>query len=47
MPARLTMDEYLALVEKLINAADTDKDGTIDAKELHSKAGHALLRSIR
>jgi Ca2+-binding EF-hand superfamily protein len=43
----LTKDEYLALVEKRFRAADTDADGTLTAKELHSKAGRALLRLIR
>jgi Ca2+-binding EF-hand superfamily protein len=43
----LSKDEYLALVEKLFNAADADKDGMLDAKELRSKAGRALLRLIR
>jgi len=43
----LTKDEYLGLVEKLFNAADADKDGTLTAKELHSKAGRALLRLIQ
>ncbi|HTV33364.1 MAG TPA: calcium-binding protein, partial [Methylocella sp.] len=43
----LSKDEYLALVEKLFNAADIRKDGTLDAKELRSKAGRALTRLIR
>ncbi|MGA7997969.1 MAG: calcium-binding protein, partial [Bradyrhizobium sp.] len=29
------------------NAADPDHDGTLDAKELNSKAGQALLRLLR
>jgi Ca2+-binding EF-hand superfamily protein len=40
----LTKDEYLALVEKLFKRADTDGDGTLDAKELHSKTLARLLR---
>ncbi|MGH6936940.1 MAG: calcium-binding protein, partial [Methylocella sp.] len=43
----LTKDEYLGLAEKLFNAADPDKDGTLDEKELKSKAGRALLRLIQ
>jgi hypothetical protein len=43
----LTKDEYLAIAEKLFKAADTDNDGTLTAKELHSKAGRALLRLMR
>jgi hypothetical protein len=41
------MDEYLAVVEQRFNAADPDKDGTLDAKELNSKAGKALLRLLK
>jgi hypothetical protein len=43
----LTKDEYLGLVEKLFNAADADKNGTLTAKDLKSKAGRALLRLIQ
>ena len=43
----MTKDEYLGLVEKLFSAADADKDGTLTAKELKSKAGRALLRMIQ
>src|ERR1700674_1647077 len=43
----LTADEYLAVVEQRFNAADTDKDGTLDAKELNSAAGRALLRLMK
>jgi Ca2+-binding EF-hand superfamily protein len=43
----LTKDEYLALVEQRFNAADPDHDGKLDAKELNTKAGHALLRLLR
>ena len=45
--ATLTKDEYFALVEKLFNEADADKNGTLSAAELHSKAGRSLLRLIR
>jgi hypothetical protein len=43
----LTLDEYLAVVEQRFNAANPDKDGTLDAKELRSTAGRALLRLLK
>lgn len=43
----LTLDEYLAVVEKRFNAANRDSDGTLDAKELRTPAGRALLRLLR
>jgi hypothetical protein len=43
----LTQDEYLAVVEQRFNAANPDGDGTLDAKELSTPAGHALLRLLR
>ncbi len=43
----LTLDEYLAVVEKRFNAANRDGDGTLDAKELRTPAGRALLRLLR
>ena len=43
----LTLDEYLAVVERRFNAANPDKDGTLDAKELNSRAGKALLRLLK
>lgn len=43
----LTLDEYLAIVEKRFNAANRDGDGTLDAKELRTSAGRALLRLLR
>jgi len=43
----LTMDEYLAVVEKRFNAANLDGDGTLDAKELRTPAGRALLRLLK
>ena len=43
----LTLDEYLAVVEKRFNAANRDGDGTLDAKELQTPAGRALLRLLR
>ena len=33
--------------EVLFKRADPDNDGTIDAKELNSAAGHALLRLLK
>jgi len=42
----LTLDEYLAVVEKRFNAANRDADGTLDAKELRTPAGRALLRLL-
>jgi hypothetical protein len=43
----LTMDEYLAVVEQRFNAANKDSDGTLDAKELATPAGRALLKLLR
>ena len=43
----LTADEYLAVVEQRFNAANPDKDGTLDAKELNTAAGRALLKLLR
>jgi Ca2+-binding EF-hand superfamily protein len=43
----LTKGEYLAVVEKRFTAADPDKDGTLDRKELRSAAGRALVRLVR
>ena len=43
----LTLDEYLAIVEKRFNAANRDGDGTLDAKELRTPAGRALLRLLK
>ncbi|HTB66879.1 MAG TPA: hypothetical protein VK727_11660 [Steroidobacteraceae bacterium] len=42
----LSKDEYLALVQKMFKQADVDHDGTLDAKELHSRAGQRLQRLI-
>ena len=43
----VSKDEYLAYVEVLFKKADPDNDGTIDARELSSPAGHALLRLLK
>ena len=42
----ISKDEYLAYVEAVFKKADTDNDGTLDAKELKTPAGHALLRLL-
>jgi Ca2+-binding EF-hand superfamily protein len=44
---KFTKDEYLAVVEQRFLAADADHDGTLDAKEFHSKAGIALARLLK
>jgi len=43
----LTLDEYLSVVEQRFKAANPDSDGTLDAKELSTPAGRALLRLLR
>ena len=43
----MTLDEYLAVVEQRFKAADPDNDGTLDAKELRSRSGRALLRLLK
>jgi hypothetical protein len=43
----LTLDEYLAIVEKRFHAANRDNDGTLDAGELRTPAGRMLLRLLR
>jgi hypothetical protein len=43
----LTKDEFLNLVESRFKAADKDADGTLDAKELRSKEGRALLKLLK
>jgi hypothetical protein len=42
-----TKDEYLAVVEQRFKAANCDNDGTLDAGELATGAGKALLRLLR
>jgi hypothetical protein len=37
----------LAIVQQRFNAAERDNDGTLDAKELDTPAGRALLRLLR
>lgn len=43
----LSKEEYVEMAEKLFNAADTNNDGVLDAKELRSNAGQALLRLLQ
>ena len=43
----LTKDEYLAVVEARFKAADPDNDGKIDAKEIATPAGKALVRLLK
>jgi Ca2+-binding EF-hand superfamily protein len=40
----LAKAEYLSLVGRLFKAADKDRNGTLDKKELGTPAGKALLR---
>lgn len=41
------MDEYVGVVTERFNAANTDNDGTLDAKELARPAGRKLVRLLR
>jgi hypothetical protein len=43
----LSKDEFMALVTKRFKAADHDSDGTIDAEELKTPAGRALVEVIK
>jgi hypothetical protein len=43
----LTAEEYLAVAEQRFNAANPDKDGTVDAKKLKTSAKQALLQLVR
>jgi len=43
----ISKDEYLGLAEKLFKEADADGEGTLDAKELRSKAGRQLLKLLK
>ena len=42
----ISKDEYLAFVEVAFKRANPDNDGTLDAKELKTPAGRALLRLL-
>ena len=43
----LTKDEYLNFVNFAFKRADKDGEGAVDAKELRSRAGRALLHLLR
>ncbi len=43
----LTKDEYLNYVEIAFKRADTDGDGTVDAKEARTHEGRLLMRLLR
>jgi Ca2+-binding EF-hand superfamily protein len=43
----ISKEEYLTLVERRFKEADTDADGTLTAKELHTKAGRALVKLLK
>ena len=43
----LTKEEYLSLVETRFKPASPDDDGTLDAKELETKEGQALLKLLQ
>jgi hypothetical protein len=43
----LTKEEYLAVVDPRLHAADPDNDGTLSATELGTKAGQAVLRLLK
>jgi Ca2+-binding EF-hand superfamily protein len=43
----LTKEEYLKYVEYAFKRADTNGEGTVDAKEASTPAGHLLLRLLR
>ena len=45
--SKLDKNEYMAVVEARFKAANPDNDGTLDAKELRSRAGLALLRLVK
>jgi hypothetical protein len=42
----VSLDEYLPIMEQRFNAANHDRDRTLEAKELDSRAGHTLLRLL-
>ena len=43
---KITKDDYLALTETQFKLADPDNDGKLDAKELESEPGQALLKLL-
>ncbi|MGA8650869.1 MAG: hypothetical protein WB677_09630 [Xanthobacteraceae bacterium] len=44
---KVTKDDYLALTERRFKLADPDNDGKLDATELESEAGQALLKLLQ
>jgi hypothetical protein len=42
-----TAEEYLAVADQRFNAANPDKDGALDAKELKASTKQALSRLLR
>jgi len=44
---KISKAEYLAYVERRFRAANHDRDGTLDRKELNSATGRALLQLLR
>ena len=47
MEGKVTKDDYLALTERRFKLADPDNDGKLDATELESEAGQALLKLLQ
>jgi Ca2+-binding EF-hand superfamily protein len=43
----MTRDDYLSLTETRFKLCDSDNDGKLDAKELDSEAGQALLKLLQ
>jgi Ca2+-binding EF-hand superfamily protein len=43
----MTKDDYLSDTERRFKSADVENDGKLDAKELDSKAGQALLNLLQ
>ena len=43
----MTKDDYLSDTERRFKSADAENDGKLDAKELDSKAGQALLNLLQ
>jgi hypothetical protein len=43
----MNRDDYLSLTETRFKLADPDNDGKLDAKELDSEAGQALLKLLQ
>ena len=43
----LTKEEYIQMAERLFKAADANNEGTLDTRELRSRAGLALQRLLQ